>query len=285
MDMKLSRRLLREPLLHFAVIGGLIFVLYSALAGPGPAPTNVIVIGPERIAQLNQRYQAVWRRAPTKDEAKLMLDDYVREEVYYREAMALGLDRDDTVIRRRLRQKMEFLTDTGADVLEPEAGELEAYFSANQKSYSTSPRLAFEQVFLGQSPDTPTIDRALNTLRSTPATDSSTVGERSLLPARLELSPPNVVDGVFGEGFFNRISPISIGEWNGPVVSGYGVHLIRIVESSRTSTPPLAEQREVVMRDWRAAKDLELRELAYDTLLKRYTVEIRQGSTLPEVAK
>lgn len=117
MDMKLSRRLLLEPLLHFAVIGGLIFVLYSSLAGPGPAPINVITIGPERIAQLNQGFQAVWRRAPTEDETRSMIGDYVREEVYYREALALGLDRDDTVIRRRLQQKMEFLTDTGADVL------------------------------------------------------------------------------------------------------------------------------------------------------------------------
>lgn len=285
MNVKRLMRLLREPLLHFAVIGGLIFLLYAAIAGPAPAPTNVIVVGPERIVQLNQRYQAVWRRAPTKDEARLMLDDYVREEVYYREALALGLDRDDTVIRRRLRQKMEFLTDTGADVLKPKASELEAYFAANEKSYSTSPRIAFEQVFLGQNPDTATIAQTLNTLRSTPSADPSTVGERSLLPVRLDLSPPNAVDGVFGENFFNRLSPIAVGEWNGPVVSGYGVHLVRILESSPASTPPLEEQRDAVLRDWRAAKALELRELAYAKVLERYTVEIRQGSTLPEVAK
>ena len=285
MDMKLSRRLLREPLLHFAVIGGLIFVLYWSLAGPGPAPTNVITVGPERIAQLNQGYQAVWRRAPTEDETRSMIGDHAREEVYYREALALGLDRDDTVIRRRLRQKMEFLTDTGADVLEPEAGELEAYFSANQKSYSASPRIAFEQVFLGQNPDTATIAQTLNTLRSTPSANPSTMGVRSFLPVRLDLSPPNAVDGVFGENFFNRLSPVAVGEWNGPVVSGYGVHLVRVLESSPASTPPLEEQRDAVLRDWRAAKALELRELAYAKLLERYTVEIRQGSTLPEVAK
>jgi hypothetical protein len=285
MDMKLSRRLLREPLLHFAVIGGLIFLLYSAVAGSGPAPTNMIVIGPERIAQLSQRYQAVWRRAPTDDQVKSMIDDDVREEVYYREALALGLDRNDTVIRRRLRQKMEFLTDTGADVLKPKAGELEAYFAANAKSYSTSPRIAFEQVFLGQNPDMATIAQILNNMRSTPSVEPSTVGERSLLPMRLDLSPPTAVDGVFGKNFFKRLSPIAVGEWNGPVVSGYGVHLVRILESSPASTPPLAEQRDAVLRDWRAAKAVELRERSYAKLLERYTVEIRRGSTLTKGAQ
>ena len=112
--MEVLRRLLREPLLHFLAIGGLIFVLFTALAGPDPGPADAIVIGPERIEQLAKGFQAVWRRPPTDDELLTLIDGFVREEIYYREALALGLDRNDTMVRRRLRQKMEFLSDSGA---------------------------------------------------------------------------------------------------------------------------------------------------------------------------
>ncbi len=99
--MKLLLRLLREPLLHFLAIGGLIFLLFAAVAGPSPEPTDTIVVGPARIEQLARGFQAVWRRPSTDDELRGMIDDFVREEIYYREALALGLDRNDTVVPTR----------------------------------------------------------------------------------------------------------------------------------------------------------------------------------------
>ncbi len=273
--MRLVLRLLREPLLHFLAIGGLIFLLFGVVAGPSPGPTDTIVVGPERIEQLAKGFQAVWRRPPTDDELGAMIDDYVREEIYYREALALGLDSNDTVIRRRLRQKMEFLTDSGADLLEPAAGELEAYLLANEQTFRRGPRLAFEQVYLGETPAPETITRSLNALRSEPATDPSALGERTLLPAQLGLSPPNAIDGVFGKGFFERLAELSLGEWAGPVKSAYGVHLVRILDSLPARMPPLEEVRDAVMRDWKAAKALEIRELHYARLRQRYVVEIR----------
>ncbi len=138
--MKLLLRLLREPLLHFLAIGGLIFVLFAAMSEPGSEPADTIVVGPERIEQLAKGFQAVWRRPPTDDELRAMIDDFVREEIYYREALALGLNSNDTVVRRRLRQKMEFLTDSGAEILEPVAGELETYLLANEQTFRRGPR-------------------------------------------------------------------------------------------------------------------------------------------------
>ncbi len=137
--MKHLLRVLREPLLHFLAIGGLIFVLFAAMSEPGPEPADTIVVGPERIEQLARGFQAVWRRPPTDDELRAMIDDFVREEIYYREALALGLDSNDTVVRRRLRQKVEFLTDSGAEILEPVAGELETYLLANENTFSAWP--------------------------------------------------------------------------------------------------------------------------------------------------
>jgi hypothetical protein len=272
--MRLIARLLREPLLHFLAIGGLIFLLFGALAEPRPGPTDTIVVGPERIEQLATGFQAVWRRPPTDDELRAMIDDFVREEVYYRQALALGLDRNDTVVRRRLRQKMEFLTDSAADLLEPAAGELEAYFAANEQTYRRGPRLALDQIYLGETPAPDTITRSLIALRSDPVAGTSALGERTLLPARLDLSPPNAIDGVFGQGFFERLAELPPGMWAGPVASSYGVHLVRIVDSLPASTPPLEDMRDAVLRDWKAAKAMEIRELHYARLREGFVVEI-----------
>jgi hypothetical protein len=214
---------------------------------------------------------------PTDDELDALIDEHVREEVYYREALALGLDRNDTIVRRRLRQKMEFLTDSGASLLEPAAGELEAYFTANERTYRRGPGLAFQQIYLGKTPGPETIARALSALESDPATDPSALGEPTLLPAQLGLSPLEAVDGVFGKGFFERLAELSPGGWAEPVVSAYGVHLVRIGESLVARTPPLKEIRGNVLRDWKAAKAKEIRELHYNRLRERFVVEIRRA--------
>ena len=273
--MKLLLRLLREPLLHFLAIGGLIFVLFAAMSEPGPEPADTIVVGPARIEQLARGFQAVWRRPPTDDELRTIIDDFVREEIYYRKALALGLDRNDAVIRRRLRQKMEFLTDTGADLLEPATGELEAYLAANEKTFRRGPRLSFEQIYLGETPGPESITRSLSALQSDPVTDPSALGERTLLPAQLGLSPPDAIDGVFGQGFFERLAELPSRVWGGPVVSAYGLHLVRILDSLPARTPPLEEVRDAVLRDWKAVKAREIRELYYAQLRERFVVEIR----------
>ncbi len=275
--MKLLQRLLREPLLHLLAIGGLIFILFVAVDDTGEAPADVIVITPGRIDQLAAGFSSVWKRMPTDDELDALIGEEVREEVYYREALALGLDRNDTIVRRRMRQKMEFLLGTGAYLREPDAGELEAYFAANEAFYRSGLRLAFEQIYLGETPSAKVIAQALSALKSDPATGPSTLGERSLLPAQLGLSPPNGVDGVFGEGFFDLVAELSPGEWAGPLVSAYGVHLVRNLDRLPARTPPLEEIRDAVLRNWQAAKAQEMRERDYAERRKNFVVEIRRG--------
>jgi hypothetical protein len=275
--MKLLMRLLREPLFHFVAIGGLIFALYAAVDDTGEAPADVIVITPERIDQLAAGFNSVWQRMPTDDELDALINGDIREEVYYREALALGLDRNDTIVRRRMGQKMQFLLDTGAFLQEPAAGELEAYFAANEDFYRIGLRLALEQVYLGEAPAEEAIARSLDALRSDPPADPATLGARSLLPAQLGLSPPSAVDGVFGTGFFDLVAKLAPGKWDGPVVSGYGVHLVRILNTRPARTPPLAEIRDAVLKNWREAKAQEIRERDYAARRKHFTVEIRRG--------
>jgi len=279
--MKHFQRLLREPLLHFVAIGSLIYLVFVAVNDARKAPADVIVITSQRIDQLAAGFNSVWKRRPTRDELNALIEGDIREEVYYRQALALGLDKNDAIVRRRLRQKMEFLTDTSAYLKKPSAGELKAYLSLNEKTYRQGGRLAFEQIYLGKSPDSESIARSLSALRSNSASDHSKLGQRTFLPARLRLSLPNAVDGTFGAGFFERIAKSSPGIWIGPVTSTYGAHLVRIMSSVPARTPKLDEIRDAVLRDWKAAKAEELRERDYVKRRKRFVVEVRRRDVQP----
>lgn len=267
-----ATRLLREPLVHFLAIGGLLFALYAAVSGPAPAPRNRIVVEPERIAQLAGSFEAVRKRPPTNDELVALVESFIREEVYYREALALGLDRDDTIIRRRLQQKLEFLTDSGADLIEPGEGDLEAYFAANARTYQVPPSIAFEQVFLGPTPAPEQVTATLAALRADPEVDPFALGERTFLPGRMTLSDPEVINRQFGPGFFTALEGLPRGQWAGPVGSNFGVHIVRVNDVVPASMPPLDDVRDEVLLQWRAAKASELRENVYARFRERYEI-------------
>jgi len=275
-------RLLREPLLHFFAVGGLIFILYANGGGSGETSPDVISISAAQIDQLATQFSAVWRRSPTADELDALIDGHVREEVYYREALALGLDRDDAVVRQRMRQKIEFLTDVGAQMLDPTEEELQAYLAANDRKYRQGSRRALAQIFLGQTPTPADIARALQDLNADPARNTSEFSERSLLPAELGLSLPEAIDSVYGNGFFAQIEDFPLGQWYGPVVSAYGVHLVRVLDNQASQAPSLADMRAAVLRDWQADKAKELRELDYTARKERFTIEIYGRETQPE---
>jgi len=274
------KRLLREPLVHFLVIGGLLFALYTAVSGPAPVPRNAIVIEPERIEQLAGGFEAVRGRPPTDDEMAALVEGFIREEVYYREAMALGLDRDDTIIRRRLQQKLEFLTDSGADLIEPAAGELEAYYEANARTYQVPPSIAFEQVYLGQSPAPERVSATLAALLADPEVDQFELGERTFLPAQMTLSDPEAIDRRFGAGFFAALEGLPQGQWSGPVGSGFGLHVVRVIDTLPASMPSLEDVREEVLLEWRAAKASELREIVFARFRERYEI-VFPGNAAP----
>ena len=270
--MNSATRLLREPLVHFLVIGALLFALYAAVSGPAPAPRNQIVVEPARIDQLANSFEAVRQRPPTNDELVALVESFIREEVYYREALALGLDSNDTIIRRRLQQKLEFLTDSGADLIEPGEGDLEAYFEANARTYQNPPGVAFEQVFLGQAPAPERVSATLAALRADPEVDAFPLGEPTLLPGNMTLSDPEAIDRRFGAGFFAALEGLPEREWSGPVGSTFGMHVVRIKDALPASMPLLEDVRDEVLLEWRAAKARELREKVYARLRERYEI-------------
>ena len=271
MNMTRLANLFRQPLLHFLLIGAAIFAVYAVLdESPAATATGEIVVTSAKAEQLAAGFQSVWRRPPTAEELDRLVDDHIREEVLVREATALSLDRNDAVIRRRLRQKMEFLTDSAAGALKPSDDELRDHMEANAERYTSSAKIAFEQVFVGENPGGAEIDAARSALEE--GTDPAGVGARTLLPASLPMSVRTVVDGTFGRGFFDAVADLETGAWRGPVRSGYGMHLVRVAQRAEGERLPFETVREAVLRDWTKAKAGEIADAHYQRMRARYVI-------------
>ena len=271
------RAWLREPLLHFLVIGAALFALYRFVAGEEDGPREIVVTEAQ-VEALAQNFARTWMRPPTADEVRGLVDDYVREEIYYREAIAIGLDRDDTVIRRRLRQKMEFVSDDIAAAREPTDAELEAYLRSNSGKFVDPPLLSFRQVLFstdrrGESAQQDA-GRALEALRSGDRPGRVPEGDPSLLPPEMTKVTPRDVANVFGEGFTADIEDAPIDQWIGPVESPFGVHLVRLSARQAGRLPPLAEIRTVVLREWQATQQDQANEAFYEELRRKYDVRV-----------
>lgn len=280
----MPRRLLREPLVHFAALSLVIFAAYAVFAPPAQqAPVGSIVVSSGKIEQMAAIFARTWQRPPSPEELKGLIDDYVTEEIYVREALALGLDTDDTVIRRRLRQKMEFMTSADVDALTPTDADLQTYLDTHPDAFSEAPQVGFQQVYLNpdRHPETMDQDAAalLAALRADPEADTSVLGDASLLPYELPLTSIGSIDRIFGPDIAASVAQAEPGVWTGPVASPYGLHLIRVTTKSPGRLPALAEIRDVVLREWSNAKRQDLEAARLADLLGRYDVRIDAGPT------
>ena len=215
-------RLAREPLLHFLLLGAALFALHRAVAGPGEAPRE-IVVGRGRIEALAQTFARTWQRPPTPQEFDGLVADFVRDEVLYREAVALGLDRDDTVVRRRMRQKLEFLTED-AQASAPTDAELSAHLAAHADEFRREEQLTFTQIFLDPTRRGASLpgDAAalLDALRTRPASvDVETAGDGLLLEPRYVDASQRDVAQHFGPAFAEALRAQPAGAWFGPVTT------------------------------------------------------------------
>ena len=281
MNHQIFLRLLRDPLFHFLVLGAALFLVYSAVNGTAGAPADRIVVDETQALRLANQFKRTWMRLPTHQELKGLAEDFVKEEILYREAQALGLDQDDLVIRRRLRQKMEFLN---ADLTEPQAPtdtQLQAYLDANQDRFRRPDRFSLQQVFLNPNKPSGDINRAaaelLARLNTDPAltADPKSFGDATMLSAQLDGVTRREVANTFGRGFERNIENAPTGCWSGPYESSYGLHLVRITRREAGGLPAMAEIRPILEREWYAERRKEANERFYRALRARYDVEIR----------
>ncbi len=278
---KFMKRILKEPLQHFLLLGAALFVAYSFVTKRSSAEPGKIVITQGQVENLAFGFAKTWQRPPTETELAGLVRDRVREEVYYREAVALGLDKDDTVIRRRLRQKMEFVSDDIAAQAEPTDADLNAYLQAHADKFPVEQRFTFRQVYLNPHKHRATLAgdtaRLLAQLRrSGDKADISALGDVFLLEHDFTALPASEVAKQFGAQFAAKLGGLQPGQWQGPVESGYGVHLVKVSERSEGRLPALADVRVAVRREWDNDRRKEANEKFFQELLKRYVVTIEQ---------
>jgi hypothetical protein len=275
------KKLIREPFIHFLLLGAAIFIAHRFVSGRAHNQPGKIVITQGQITSMVMSFSRTWQRPPSREEREGLIRNQVREEVYYREAVAMGLDQDDPVIRRRLQQKLEFVTDDVAALAEPTDGELAEYLKTHAERFRTDRRLTFSQVYLDPNRRGDHLAQDANQLLvqlrlQGRDVDLSFFGDAFLLEHRFEAIPNTEITKQFGEKFVAQLAEAPIGQWFGPVESGYGVHLVLVEERTEGRLPELAEVRDAVSRNWTNERRLELNEKFFEGLLKHYEVVVEK---------
>ena len=284
-------KLLREPLLHFMFIGAAIYLLYGVFAEPMPeADDKTIVVSAGEIEWMQTAWQKRWNRPPTAAEFDGLIQQYIKETVLYREALTMGLNQHDQVIRRRLAQKLEFLAKDLVALTPPTEEELQSYFDEHQERYQEPVLYTFTQVFIDPDKrgDTTLDDAEVVKVKliaqGDAIEDPGALGDDFMLQNYYPQKDLVEIQKQFGSGFTESLVELSPGQWHGPVLSGYGVHLVFISSISEPSAPEFAALRERVVQDWTMEKGEELNEKFYANLREQYTVVIEEPAVEDKVA-
>jgi hypothetical protein len=279
--MQLLKRIFREPLVGFLLAGALLFLVVQWQGGSGGPGSNRIVITPGLVDHLASGFAGTWQRPPSEAELKGLIDDYIKEEIATREAVTMGLDRDDTIIRRRLRQKLEFLLADDTGSAPATDAELNAWLDRHPDAFRTEPRVAFRQVYV--RPDRhggsarADAEKLLVKLRAAGAdVDIEKLGDASMLAAEQPLEPEREVARAFGEDFARDLRAIAPGEWAGPIESPFGLHLVFVRERVAGAKPPLSEIRPAIERDVQAERRTAQVQALYDRWLAKYVVTVEK---------
>ncbi len=273
------KKLVREPLLHFLLLAATLFVVYNLVSKGSSGEGGKIVITQGQLASMWESFTQTRQREPTREEWQGLIRERVREEVYYREALALGMDKDDLIIRRRLQQKMEFVSDEVAAQAQPTDDELKAYLQAHPDLFHVDQRFTFRQVYLnpekhGKSLARDTAQLLAKLKQEGSNADITTLGDSVMLDKQYEALPASEVTHLFCEKFAAALGGVPLGQWQGPIESAYGVHLVFASERLPGSVPALADVRDAVRREWENGRRLEANDKFYRELLKHYTVTI-----------
>ena len=269
---------LREPLTHFLIAGAMIFAFYGWRGSEVDAGDRRIAINQEQVERLVSMWSQTWQRPPSAMELDGLIRDFIKEEIYYREAMRLGLDRDDTVVRRRLRSKMEFMATSEAEMMVPGDVVLQAWLDKYPARYASDPVFGFDSVYVSMADgDAAARARAKGLLGQLKAGgDASRLGDAISLPRAMDDASQQIISRQFGDEFAAALTALPKGEWTGPVVSGFGLHLVRVRSVAAQRKPGLAEVRQRVENDWRSATRERREKQAYQALLNGYDIEIER---------
>jgi hypothetical protein len=274
------KRWLREPLLHFLILGALLFAVYSYInrGRPGVESSKQIVVSMDELREMEVYFESQWHRPPTAAEFQAMVEDKVREDVLYREALAMGLDKDDTIVKRRMAQKMQFLAEDVAAAHEPSSAELKAWFDKNQDKFALPSRISFRHIYF--SPDSrgknaqADAAQALTRLAGQPVDSkvAASMGDRFMFQDYYGDRAPDAIAKEFGPPFAVAVEKLRPSSWQGPVESGYGWHLVFVTTVIPGRIPAFEEIEPDVKTAWLGEQKRQAWEKAYADMRGKYIV-------------
>ena len=272
------RRLLREPLLHFFLVGAVLFGVYGWLHGSLLSSPTEIVVSRGQVQSLQMQFERVWQRPATSEELQGLIDGWVREEVFYREGIAMALDRDDPIVRRRIAQKLEFILDSAAPAA-PGDAELQAWLDAHPADYRIEPTYSLRQVFFDPARHGDKLDADLVAARRALESGKQVEGDTTLLPYEMNAARSTEVARVFGDEFVEGLSTAAIGGWQGPMRSDFGLHLVELSQRQNGGRAQLHDVRAEVERDLLHARNEDAKAAVYERLRANYRVRIDDAGT------
>ena len=268
-------KILKEPFFHFLLLGVGLFAVYSVVnKGDVEVEDTAIVVSEGRIRQLITIFEKTWQRAPTEQELQGLVDDFILEEIYYRKAVAMGIDRNDTIIRRRLRQKVEFLNDDAASLVQPTDDELTDYLEQNPESFRRPPSYSFRQIYFNPEKHGSDPQAWIAQQKEALNQGDDVAGDPSLLAEEFQEADARTIDGTFGYGFSAQLDELDVGQWSGPISSGLGMHVVQLEKRVPGSLPELEQIRSQVVREWSNSLRLETRQKINEALREQYQVTI-----------
>jgi hypothetical protein len=272
------KKIIRQPLFHFLMIGAGIFALYYYI-NPVKSDKETIVIDDEMVSRVGSLFQKQWGRLPTDAEWSGLIDTEIREEVYYRQALKMNLDHNDELIRRRMNQKLDFITSDLVQMKEPSDTALQAYYLKHKGKYLQPATYSFSHIYFNADKRKHAKEDALACLPSLPATDDdlselTRLGDVFPFAYHTDEASPTEIDGQMGDGFAASLSGLPVGKWSGPVLSGFGAHLVFIDTVKPASEPTLASIREQLLNDYRYDYQQQFNRKVYDDFKKEYTIQM-----------
>ena len=254
------------------MLGVGLFVLFRLASGPGTPGQDEIVVTTGQIDSIVEIFSKLRQRPPSLAELEGLIDEHILEEVLYREALAMGLDTDDTIIRRRLRQKLEFLVDDFS-AAEPDDEELLALMADSPERFRQESTISFAHVFFQEDANEAALE-LLAELRSGTDIDVPTAGDPLPLPASFDVMRVSEIGALFGTQFSQELWKLEIDDWTGPIVSPYGVHLVNVSRRSEGRLPELGEIREIVVREWLAVRRRVAQDTFFGQLRSQYVISV-----------
>lgn len=278
------KKLLQEPLLHFLVIGAALFLLYDVQNDAVPEDNNKrIVITQVHIDRMSLIFEKQNQRIPTKKEIEGMIEHLVQEEVFYREALAMGLDKNDAGVRRRLAQKMKFIFTDIAEQTKPTDQELITYLKEHSEKFEIPGNITFEHIYFNSDKrEKQTENDAHQLLTKLHKNDLSYnvqgSGDRFMYGYLFKQLTDKEIISMFGKPFYKILSSQPIGSWQGPFLSAYGLHLVKVENRTLSAQPEVKTVYDKLYREWLSEKRHEMNALFYQKLLQQYDIVIDVGS-------